>query len=217
MVPEVHVVGNQVEIQDARAGSGISGQRRTVRCTAALDGDASNEDVYRQFGDLSEALMERVNVTLFAYGETGSGKTHTMSYIADRFIADLLTHRQFYDTFALEVSMVEIENERIYDLARRGADRGPALSILNYRVQGAQWLRVTGAAQLGECWRRRRTTTTEANETSSRSHAVCTVRLHAAKAGVHFTSEAHFIDLAGTNVMLPKHFSGQPCLISLNT
>lgn len=135
--PEVAVVdGDSVDISPG--GEGAPG-RRVVRCSAALPGDASNENVYSAFGDLTDALMERLNVTLFAYGETGSGKTHTMAYITDRFIADLLSQARFYDAFRVEMSMVEIENERIYDLAcRRGAER-PNLSILNYKVKGAHW------------------------------------------------------------------------------
>ena len=58
---------------------------------------------------------------------------------------------------------------------------------------------------LEECWKRRRTEATEFNESSSRSHAVCTILLHAAKDGISFASTAHICDLAGMSLMsLPR-------------
>ena len=68
---------------------------------------------------LVECYPCRCNVTIFAFGETGSGKTHTMEYITDRLLSDIWSQKRFYDTFNVQLSMVEIENEKIYDLSAK--------------------------------------------------------------------------------------------------
>lgn len=75
-------------------------------------------------------------MTLFAYGETGSGKTHTMSFVTEHFLADLVAKGREYEQFSVRLAMVEIENEKIYDLS---AHQRTNLSILNYQVKGAKW------------------------------------------------------------------------------
>ena len=65
---------------------------------------------------------------------------------------------------------------------------------------------------LEECWKRRRTEATEFNESSSRSHAVCTILLHASKDGISFASTAHICDLAGLSLVNLPH-----ALITLST
>lgn len=108
---------------------------RAVHVTHALGGEAGQEDVWALFSGCVAEFLDRINLTLFAYGETGSGKTYTMSALTRRFLAELLSRRPDYDRFELSISMVEIDNERIYCLLSQ--ERRP-LSIMNYQVKGAK-------------------------------------------------------------------------------
>eukprot|EP00191_Tetraselmis_sp_GSL018_P016210 CAMPEP_0177585376 /NCGR_PEP_ID=MMETSP0419_2-20121207/4457_1 /TAXON_ID=582737 /ORGANISM="Tetraselmis sp., Strain GSL018" /LENGTH=182 /DNA_ID=CAMNT_0019075099 /DNA_START=107 /DNA_END=652 /DNA_ORIENTATION=+ len=129
---------------------------KAVKVTHALDERAEQDDVWAVFSPCIDELLDRINISLFAYGETGSGKTYTMSYLTSRFICEVLRRKQEYDSFEVVLSMVEIDNERIYDLL--GSDR-KNLTILNYEVKGSKWAEVRSEAEckalLQECWRRR--------------------------------------------------------------
>ena len=49
-----------------------------VRFDAAFGGGSSQEEVYAQIKECSAAVVEGFNTTVFAYGQTGTGKSHTM-------------------------------------------------------------------------------------------------------------------------------------------
>eukprot|EP00873_Tetraselmis_striata_P007764 jgi/Tetstr1/428028/TSEL_000173.t1 len=172
---------------------------RAVQVTHALGGETGQDDVWALFGNYVGDFLDRINLSIFAYGETGSGKTYTMSALTRRFLGELLARRPEYDRFELSISMVEIDNEKIYCLLSQ--ERRP-LSIMNYQVKGAKRAVVTSEAEcdavLTECWKRRKTAATEFNDVSSRSHAVCTIKLDASQNGITFSSEAHICDLAGS-------------------
>jgi hypothetical protein len=59
-----------------------------------------------------------------------------MEYITDRLLSDIWSQKRFYDSFSVRLTMVEIENEKIYDLTSKARI---SLSILNYQVKGANW------------------------------------------------------------------------------
>ena len=75
-----------------------------------------------------ESVLDGYNGTIFAYGQTSSGKTHTMSgQVEDielqgiiprmvRTVFNRIEHASEDIMFSVHVSMVEIYNERIKDL-----------------------------------------------------------------------------------------------------
>lgn len=109
---------------------------RAVHVTNALDESATQEDVWRLFESYLDDFLGRINLSIFAYGETGSGKTYTMSSLTLRFLTELLLQKGEYDDFAVSISMVEIDNERIYDLL---STEHVNLTIMNNKVKGAKW------------------------------------------------------------------------------
>ena len=115
---------------------GPHSRQKSVHVTHALDGSATQEDVWGLFDGYLEDFLDRINVSLFSYGETGSGKTYTMSYLTLRFLTELLKRRGSYDDFSVSVGMVEIDQERIYDLL---SSERASLSIMNHQVKGAKW------------------------------------------------------------------------------
>lgn len=42
-------------------------------------------------------LTDRVNFTFFAYGETGSGKTYSMQYLAEKILKDFVKKKELKD------------------------------------------------------------------------------------------------------------------------
>lgn len=83
-------------------------------------GDASNQEVYQTVaGDVVRTAMNGINGTVFAYGVTSSGKTHTMmGDAAEPGIVPQAVHQLFElienmpsKEFLLRLSMMEIYNE----------------------------------------------------------------------------------------------------------
>jgi hypothetical protein len=116
-------------------------QGKVFTLDCCLDGEQSQKDVWRRIegSDLVEKALDGLNVTLMAYGQTGSGKTYTMfgessntgtdlnenSGLVPRMITELL-ERLFrkkdsepgFDSWKMEMSVVEIYNETVRDLVR---------------------------------------------------------------------------------------------------
>lgn len=83
---------------------------------------ASNKEVYRRASyDLVESALDGINTALFAYGQTASGKTHTLMSkdgVTARMISHLF-HRIWKNRshdYKISCSYFQIYNEQIYDL-----------------------------------------------------------------------------------------------------
>ena len=90
-------------------------------------------------------VLEGYDCTVFAYGQTGTGKTYTMegfgqtkgSWADDphaglipRSVSDLFDNLRMNNEatdYWVRVSFLEMYNEEIYDLLSRGDDLGPKL------------------------------------------------------------------------------------------
>ncbi|SCV68532.1 BQ2448_653 [Microbotryum intermedium] len=155
-----------------------------------FDEGCCQEDVYEGSAkELVGHVMNGFNSTVFAYGATGCGKTHTISGSADQpgvvflIMKDLFGRMQARadDTdFALKVSYLEIYNETIRDLLQ------PDLGTLQLRESGGMANVASLSSKEPSCaadvvgWitegnMNRTVNATEANATSSRSHAVLQV------------------------------------------
>ncbi|KAF7314318.1 Kinesin-like protein [Mycena kentingensis (nom. inval.)] len=138
------------------------------------------------------AFMQGFNAVCFAYGQTASGKTYTLSGtpeepgIIPRALRDIFAFIRATPEreYLLRCSYLEIYNETIYDLLAPAAGVGQVKGV---EIQGGSasnevhlvGLReevVTSLANVREVLRRgegnRRTASTDWNERSSRSHSV---------------------------------------------
>ena len=87
---------------------------------AVFGADVSNEMVYENVGSyVVEAVLEGYNGTVFAYGQTGCGKSHTMRGFIDRALEHLFeaTSTSSSETRYLALlTYLEIYNEKLKDL-----------------------------------------------------------------------------------------------------
>lgn len=186
-----------------------------------FDVQASQEEVYNNTTrPLLDSVLDGFNATVFAYGATGCGKTHTILGTPLDPGVIFLTMKELYqkieglaDTKVFDVSMsfLEIYNETIRDLLnpetsfkrlvlREDANRKISVSnLLSHKPKSVE--EVMDLILLGN--QNRTSSPTEANATSSRSHAVLQINV-VQKNRTADISEEHtyatlsIIDLAGS-------------------
>ncbi|ODV84754.1 hypothetical protein CANARDRAFT_176586 [[Candida] arabinofermentans NRRL YB-2248] len=148
-------------------------------------------------------MVQGYNCTLFAYGQTGTGKTYTMSGDITRDSNGELSEnagiipRTLYELFkyldrevpdySVKVSFIELYNENIRDLLSEDDTKSIKIfddntnkkSIL---IQGMDELFIKSPEQGLELLRqgsnKRKVASTKCNDLSSRSHTVFTITVH---------------------------------------
>ncbi|KAI8714572.1 Kinesin motor domain-containing protein [Fusarium sp. LHS14.1] len=140
--------------------------------------------------------------TMFAYGQTGSGKTYTVSGL-EHLIAETLFSDEVEGTRSIFVSIIELAGNSAFDLLN---SRKP-ISILedsfgSTHLAGASEYNATDAATLlkhiNNAASFRRTASTQKNDSSSRSHAICKIRLENPELPQADDGLLYLIDLAGS-------------------
>ena len=180
---------------------------------AVFDANATQQEVYEQTTKPFIAnVVKGLNVTVFAYGSTSAGKTHTMfgstrqdeaavnaeAGIIPNAVADVFKlidekiaasaegegEDGSCDSFEISISFVEVYNETILDLLNPASDnnnnKGLALREDQEKgivvIAGVTEQKVDTLAGVMEILalgsKNRKTESTNANQTSSRSHAI---------------------------------------------
>ncbi|KAI1786507.1 kinesin-domain-containing protein [Ganoderma leucocontextum] len=184
--------------------------------------DATQTDVYGGTArPLLNNLLDGYNTTIFAYGATGCGKTHTISgtdsdpgiiYLTMADLFQEIEDRREDHIVDVIVTFLEIYNEEIRDLLAEPGHTAPrgGLQIRedkSVKVVGLTELHPANADEVKEIVllgnSRRTQSPTHANETSSRSHAVLQVHVTQAPRTAAITEEKtmatlSIIDLAGS-------------------
>ncbi|BGP12111.1 Kinesin-like protein kip2 [Rhodosporidiobolus nylandii] len=173
----------------------------------------------RKIRPVVRSALGGFNGTVFAYGQTASGKTHTMMGspsepgIIPLAIDELFEgiHKQnTHRTYSLRVSFLEIYNEQLRDLlsppSSTSAPQKPPEIVESGLVKNLTERAVSLPSEvlevLKEGEQRRRVGATDWNERSSRSHCVFIVTIESmtksASGGDSRTSKLNLIDLAGS-------------------
>eukprot|EP01063_Lacrimia_lanifica_P029237 TRINITY_DN4419_c2_g1_i1.p1 TRINITY_DN4419_c2_g1~~TRINITY_DN4419_c2_g1_i1.p1 ORF type:complete len:854 (+),score=268.69 TRINITY_DN4419_c2_g1_i1:120-2681(+) len=184
----------------------------------AFSDDTPQDTLYNiTTASLVDSVLQGYNGTVFAYGATGSGKTHTMigneQEPGTMFLTlqDLLRKARAMQEdqalkFKLTLSYLEIYNELIRDLMK---PEQPPLELREHpdkgmRVAGITEFRVDNIDEMMELLlignENRTTEPTEANDQSSRSHAVLQIHVeqHDTSRNQIKTAKLNMIDLAGS-------------------
>uniref|UniRef100_A0A158PH03 Kinesin-like protein n=1 Tax=Angiostrongylus costaricensis TaxID=334426 RepID=A0A158PH03_ANGCS len=174
---------------------------------AAFGPNSTQMDIHdATTASLINSLLAGYNATVFAYGATGSGKTFTMIGTKERpGLMSLLTQSLYQkislDDYQVQLSYLEIYNEIIRDLL---SPSGRVLDLMeddkgNIRVPGLSTVRAPNLSRIMQILQegnsKRTQEATEANITSSRSHALLQVSL--LKHNQPY-SKLFLIDLAGS-------------------
>ena len=177
-----------------------------------------NEDVFAEISQLVQSALDGYNVCIFAYGQTGAGKTHTMSS-ADGMIPRTakMIYQQAKDLedkgwrYTMEGSFVEVYNEEIHDLLGsprdldrvkheiRHDDRKKQTTVTNLKtVELDSADAVNGILTRADA--NRSVAATKSNERSSRSHSVFILKLVGRNSTTGDVSEGtlNLVDLAGS-------------------
>mmetsp|Transcript_85527 Transcript_85527/g.151371 ORF Transcript_85527/g.151371 Transcript_85527/m.151371 type:complete len:713 (-) Transcript_85527:82-2220(-) len=192
--------------------------------------DATQKEVYDYAAKpIINAVLRGFNGTVFAYGQTASGKTFTMegSDIEDQVymgviprmvwsIFDGIYHADDYIEFLVKVSIVEIYNERIRDLLDPKKDnlkihedkaRGVFIGEVTETYVGSEQ-EIFDIMKVGSY--NRSVAVTNLNEHSSRSHLVFMLTIE--QKNLHDRSckvgKLHLVDLAGSEKVAKTGASG---------
>ena len=184
----------------------------------------SQEKVFEEVSEFVQSALDGYNVCLFSYGQTGSGKTHTMQGsgvgqmrgIIPRAIQQVGAYKLQLERdgweYKMEVSFLEIYNEKIKDLLRE--DGGEELKH-EIKVDASSGRRyVTDLvmrsldpnseedieAVMRQAAKHRSVACTDMNAVSSRSHSVFTLHLTATNSNLRQTlrGKLNLVDLAGS-------------------
>lgn len=157
---------------------------------------AAQKEVFDDLSELIQSALDGYNICVFAYGQTGAGKTYTMQgentesgkgmiprsieLIFSRIAKMALTGWKY----EVSASFLEIYNENINDLLNPGSNlkyeilynEGKGTTVTNLKTQP-----ISSAKELMEVMRaahkNRAVACTNFNEHSSRSHAVTKIML----------------------------------------
>ncbi|KAI9728411.1 MAG: kinesin-like protein Klp5 [Chrysothrix sp. TS-e1954] len=194
---------------------------QTFAFDKVFDDNTSQSDVYEATTkNLLDSVLDGYNATVFAYGATGCGKTHTITGTVQQPGIIFMTMQELFEQIAdvqddkvteISLSYLEIYNETIRDLLVPGSNKGglmlredanQAVSVAGLSSHNPQNVsEVMDMIVRGNEYRTM--SPTEANATSSRSHAVLQINVSQKDRNAdinepHTMATLSIIDLAGS-------------------
>lgn len=195
---------------------------KTFTFDAVYDWNSQQQDIYDEtVHDLVESVLEGFNGTIFAYGQTGTGKTFTMAGVKSnpelwgvipRSFEQVFSHisRSENQQYLVRASYLEIYQEEIRDLLSK--DQGKRLELKERPDTGVyvkdlssfvtkSVREIEHVMNVGN--QNRSVGATNMNEHSSRSHAIFIVTVECSEIGAdgenHIrVGKLNMVDLAGS-------------------
>nr|XP_043636649.1 kinesin-like protein KIN-7F [Erigeron canadensis] len=175
--------------------------------------ESTTRQVYEESAKrVALSALDGINSSIFAYGQTSSGKTYTMTGVTQYAISDIFDYisKQIDREYVLKFSAIEIYNECVRDLLSADGtplrllddpEKGTVVDKLT-EIQLEDWTHLMEL--LAVCEAQRKIGETSMNEMSSRSHQI--IRLTIESTANEFsvdsastlTATVNFIDLAGS-------------------
>ena len=219
---DVDTANNTVAVNSTK------GETKTFQFDYVYPMDTTQRDIYDQVAfPIVDSIFQGYNGTIFAYGQTGCGKTYTMMGIVDSpdlkgIIPNAFNHIfGFIKTegeskkFLVRCSFVEIYNEEVRDLLvnnnkkldiREDPKKGTFVKDLTY-------ITLKDADDIQRCLdkgnKNRHVGATSMNDQSSRSHSLFTVYLETEENGKIRSGKLNLVDLAGSERVGKTNATGQ--------
>jgi len=233
IIVEVDSVNNGITICNKSMSNSVHELEKTFMFDSVFDRESSQMEVYNQAArPIVQNVLEGYNGTIFAYGQTGTGKTFTMEGtpqapelrgIIPNSFAHIFGHiakESENKKFLVRVSYLEIYNEEVRDLLSKNQsirleikerpDVGVFVKDLStYVVNNAEDME--RIMLLGN--KNRAVGATQMNIHSSRSHAIFTVAVECSENGTDGNNHLHvgklnLVDLAGSERQTKTGSSG---------
>lgn len=180
------------------------------------------------------SALTGINATIFAYGQTSSGKTYTMRGITEKAVADIYDHIMNTPErdFSIRISGLEIYNENVRDLLN--SESGRSLKLMDDPEKGTvveKLVEETAADDkhlrqlISICEAQRQVGETALNDNSSRSHQIIRLTIQSTlreESGRirSYVASLNFVDLAGSERASQTHADGarlrEGCHINLS-
>ncbi|CAN6450848.1 unnamed protein product [Victoria cruziana] len=204
------------------------GTKKTFRFDRVYSPKDDQVDVFSDASALVVSVLDGYNVCIFAYGQTGTGKTFTMegteqnrgvNYRTLQELFRIANERRESVKYEIFISVLEVYNEQIRDLL----DPAPPSKKLEVRQEAEGVHHVPGVVEakvdnIQEVWsvfqcgsNARAVGSNNVNEHSSRSHCmICiTVRAKSLMNGECTKSKLWLVDLAGSERLAKTDARGE--------
>ncbi|CAD7931738.1 unnamed protein product [Amoebophrya sp. A25] len=195
-----------------------------------FDENNTQEQVFKDCKDLIQSAVDGFNITIFAYGQTGAGKTYTMyggegehGGLVPRTIKEIFAIKtKNANRYEIKVKfyMLEVYRDELQDLLLfKKKPPGPLEIKRDSRgtiyIENVSEIEVQTADEL-QSWLekgmdKRHVAATKMNTDSSRSHLICTILLEVYNRSKKTTAlgKISLVDLAGSERLKKSEASGE--------
>eukprot|EP00756_Hemistasia_phaeocysticola_P031804 Hpha_TRINITY_DN16377_c2_g11::TRINITY_DN16377_c2_g11_i1::g.58137::m.58137 len=236
-LPEGTGVGWALGPKVVQSAVGEKRGQQTFQYDGVFGQAAETQAIYRAVQTVVARAADGYNGTIFAYGQTSSGKTHTMLGDPESGTLGVIQMglRHLWDmmhdnvaVYKVSLAAIEVYNEQVFQLGTapqaplpKGAKPAP-LPQLQVMVDQAGVAQLKGATPVevpdydaaeqavAEAFKRRHVASTELNAHSSRSHTIIQLQITRSSTAAPTTvSQLNFVDLAGSESMKAAKTAGE--------
>lgn len=231
IITRVDTLNAEITVENSNAAHGEP--PKVFSFDAVFDTNSTQVDIYNETArPIVDKVLQGYNGTIFAYGQTGTGKTYTMSGaktspqlrgIIPNTFAHIFGHIAKADEnqkFLVRATYLEIYNEEVRDLL--GKDQNTRLEVkerpdIGVFVKDLSGYVVNNADDLDRIMtlgnKNRVVGATAMNVSSSRSHAIFTITVESSQPGEDGEQHVkmgklHLVDLAGSERQSKTRASG---------
>ena len=180
---------------------------------------ASQSEVYDELSDIIGDMFDGFNISIFSYGNTGSGKTFTIFGDDDKQSQGLIPRTLSYlqshieanpkVEYVVSYSFTELYNDKLYSLLDNS--RRELLGITSEPLKSTANLKSILMSKLLQAKKRRMTSGNDINDRSSRSHVFFTFQVRSKEVRQDDVLEKFgtvtFVDLAGSEKLTESTMS----------